>query len=351
MRRPTVGVIVPCYGYAAVLEGCVTSVVEQEGVDVRVLIIDDCSPDDTPSVARALSGLDARVQSRRHSENQGLVATANEGLEWAADCDYTVLISADDLLVPGALSRATSVMEANPKIGMVYGRAPYAYVGRPLPAVSGRWRATKVWSGSDWIRLRCREGHNCISSPEVVVRSSIQQAVGGYDPACRHTSDLNMWLRIAAVSDVGFIRGVAQAIYRINPQGMLRSDRGDMVDLRSRQAAFDSFFARCGHLLDDADALRASAGRALARQALWRASRAFDRNLVEGPLALPVAELVAFAQEVDPGFRRLREWRGLQVRRSIGAGRSLLFFPFIATGAAHRVRGHVRQLRWRIRGI
>lgn len=351
MTLPTVGVIVPCYGYADVLEGCVTSVVEQEGVDVRVLVIDDCSPDDTPSVARALTWLDARVRSRRHKENQGLVATANEGLEWAADCDYTVLISADDLLVPGALRRATSVMEANPAIGMVYGRAPYAHVGGPLPAGSGRWRGTRVWSGSDWIRLRCREAYNCISSPEVVVRSSIQQAVGGYDPACRHTSDLNMWLRIAAVSDVGFIRGVPQAIYRINPQGMLRSDRGDMVDLRSRQAAFDSFFAGCAHLLDDADALRAIVGRALARQALWRASRAFDRNLVEGPSALPVDELVAFAQEVCPGCRRLREWRGLQVRRGIGAGRSLLFLPFVATGAAHRVRGHVRRLRRTIHGI
>ncbi|MDX6720091.1 MAG: hypothetical protein QOJ63_2345 [Solirubrobacteraceae bacterium] len=351
MRLATVGVIVPCYGYADVLEGCVASVVEQQGVDVRVLIIDDCSPDDTPSVARALSRLDARVQRRRHSENLGLIATANEGLEWAADSDYTVLLSADDLLVPGALQRATSVMDADPSIGMVYGRAPYAYVGRRLPDVSGRWRGTKVWSGQDWIRLRCRAGHNCISSPEVVVRSSVQRVVGGYDPACHHTSDLNMWLRIAAVSDVGFIRGVAQAIYRINPQGMLRSDRGEMVDLRSRQAAFDSFFAGSAQRLDDADALQAMVGRALARQALWRASRAYDRNLVEGPRALPVDELVAFAQEVYPGSRRLREWRGLQVRRSIGAGRSLLFVPFIATGAAHRVRGHVRQLRWRTRGI
>lgn len=351
MTLPSVGVIVPCYGYADVLEGCVTSVLAQEGVDVRVLIIDDCSSDDTPSVARALTQRDTRVRSRRHSENQGLIATANEGLQWAADHDYIVLISADDLLVPGALRRATSVMDANPNVGMVYGRAPYAYAGRPLPTPGGRWRTTQIWSGSDWIRLCCRSGHNCISSPEVVVRSSIQRAIGGYDPACYHTSDLNMWLRIAAVSDIGYVRGVAQAIYRINAQGMLRSDSGDMVDLRSRQAAFDSFFATCSHRLDDAAALQTMVGRALARQALWRASRAFDRNLVEGPQALPVAELIAFAHEVCPDARRLREWRGLQVRRSIGAGRSRLFFPFIATGAAHRVRGHFNQLRWRTRGI
>lgn len=350
MTNPTVGVIVPCYRYADELEGCVASVIEQAGVGVSVLVIDDCSPDDTPAVAGMLARRDSRVTVRRHVENQGLIATANEGLEWARQFDYTVLISADDELVPGALQRATTVMEDNPNVGMVYGRAPYWHVGRPRPEPSTRWRGTRTWSGIDWIRLRCRAGHNCISSPEVVVRSSIQSVVGDYDPACYHTSDLNMWLRIAAVSDIAYIRGAAQAIYRINPQGMLRSDADDMVDLRSRQAAFDSFFARCPEL-ENAARLQAMVGSTLARHALWRASRAFDRNLVDGPSALPVAELIEFAHEVCPDARRLREWRGLQVRRTLGAGRSLVFVPFIATGAAHRVRGHLDQLRWKTRGV
>lgn len=351
MTLPSVGVIVPCYRYANVLDGCVSSILEQDGVDVRVLIIDDCSPDDTPDVARALQARDPRVEYRRHSENAGLIATANEGLRWAAACDYTVLISADDLLCPGALRRATSVMEDAPSVGMVYGPAPYAPVDRPLPNPRTRWRGTRIWSGHAWIRMRCRRGHNCISSPEVVVRSSVQQRVGQYDPRCYHTSDLNMWLRIAAVSDVGYVRGAAQAIYRVNPKGMLRSDSGDMVHLRDRRAAFDCFLQSSASLLEDADALRAMAGRALARQALWRASRAYDRGLVTGPDALPVDELIAFALDVCPRVRRLPEWWGLQLRRRLGAGRSLWFVPFVLTGAGHRMRVHMNALRRRTRGI
>jgi glycosyltransferase involved in cell wall biosynthesis len=347
---PSVSLIVPCYRYASVLAGCVTSILEQEGVDLRLLIIDDCSPDETPDVARRLIDCDQRVEYRRHARNMGLIATANEGLEWAGR-DYVVLISADDVLVPGALARATAVMESNPNVGMVYGRAPYWYAGESPPKYGQRWRGTQIWSGSDWIRMRCRSGYNCISSPEVVVRSTVQHAVGGYDPACYHTSDLNMWLRIAAVSDVAYIRGAAQAIYRINPAGMLRSETGHMADLYSRRDAFDSFFASSGHLLADAERLRATAGRALARQSLWRASRAFDRGCTEGPDALPVDELIAFALEVYPDARRLREWWGLEVRGRVGSGRSLLFLPFIATGAGHRMRGHIRQLRWKSRGI
>jgi len=351
MTLPLVKVIIPCYRYADVLGGCVASVLEQPGVDVRVLIVDDASPDHTPAVAQELMASDSRVEYRRHSTNAGLIATANEGLDWADDGEYTVLLSADDLLVSGSLQRATAVMQRTPNIGMVYGRAPYAHAGQPLPGTDGRWRATSVWAGHEWIRRRCRFAHNCISSPEVVVRTLVQRVAGRYDPDCFHTSDLNMWLRIAAVSDVAFIKGVPQAIYRIHGDSMLRSAHAPMVDLSERRAAFDSFFASCGSLLGDPDRLQLIAGRALARQALWIASRAIDRGLTDGPSALPVDDLIAFALDVYPEARRLREWHGLQVRQMIGSGRSLYFFPFVLTGVAHRARGHARRIRGIATGI
>jgi GT2 family glycosyltransferase len=347
MSVPTVSVIVPCYRYADVLEGCIDSVMSQAGVDVRVLILDDCSPDDTPAVASRLAAQHARVEYRRNETNRGLIATANAGLEWA-DGEYVVLLSADDLLVPGSLRRATLVMSENPQVGMVYGRPLYAHAGKPMPTPGGRWAATDIRSGAEWIRLRCRTGHNCISSPEVVVRTSVHRQVGGYDPRCTHTSDLNLWLRIAAVSDIAYVRGVPQAIYRIHPDSMLRNQGGTMVDLSERRAAFDSFLEHAPHLPGAAE-LRATFGRALARQALWRASRAVDQGRLDGPD--PVDELVAFAFDVCPDAARLREWHGFRLRRMIGAGRSRWFPPFLATGAGHRLRLMAERLRWQARGI
>jgi hypothetical protein len=335
--RRTVSVIVPSYNYASVLRGCVRSVLDQRGVQVRILVIDDCSSDETEAVGRELAAADHRVEFRRHEVNQGLIATANEGLAWA-DGEHVVLLSADDFLTPGALRRAVAVMDARPEVGMVYGRAPYFREGHAFPAASGAWGRTDLWRGADWVRLRCRSGHNCISSPEAVVRNSVARAVGGYDPGCTHASDLNMWLRIAAVSDVAYVRGVPQAVYRVHPTSMLRSAHTPLRDLEERWKAFASFFATCGPLLEDAAELRTLAARALARQALWRASRAIDRNLVTGPEALPVDALVAFGLDVYEGARSLREWRGLQLRRRMGAGRSMYFPPFLATGAVHRMR-------------
>src|SRR4051812_15244302 len=131
--RPTVSVVIPCYKYGNFLPRCVRSVLDQDGVDVRVLIIDDASPDDSAQVAFRLAAEDERVEARVHEVNKGHIATYNEGLlEWA-DGDYSVLISADDMLTPGALARATAVMEADAAIGFVYGHAAWWRDDQPLP--------------------------------------------------------------------------------------------------------------------------------------------------------------------------------------------------------------------------
>jgi hypothetical protein len=162
-----------------------------------------------------------------------------------------------------------------------------------------------------------------------------------------------MWLRVAAISDVAYINGAAQALYRIHLESMQRSmrrgDDGAILDLTERRVAFERGLA--GAALPEVGRLRSLYKRALARQALWQASRAYDRGEVAGSGARPVDALIDFALETFPHTRRLREWWGLRLRQRIGAGRSLWFVPFIATGAAHRLHGHARRLRWRLRGV
>jgi glycosyltransferase involved in cell wall biosynthesis len=371
-----VKLIVPCYKYGRFLGDCVDSILNQEGVETRVLIVDDCSPDDSAQIAGRIAESDDRVEFRRHEHNMGLIPTANEGLTWAEDGDYTVIISADDLLVPGALARATSIMEERPNVGLVYGRAVQfasgetppgpgnwgapkvwadsGWVRLPIPR-PGRWRGTRVWSGEDWIRIRCRSGHGCISSPEAVVRTSVQRSAGAYDPACGHAAEVNMWLRVAAISDVAYVKGAAQALYRIHTNSMYRtlhaSGSGPIVDFKDRREAFARFFDNDEGNLSDRGGQRRLAMRTLARQALWRASRAYDQNLVDPDDGVSASEYVAFALESYPEARDLREWRGLRLREKLGAGRSLWFPLFLATGVAHRLGAHLSRMRLHALGV
>jgi glycosyltransferase involved in cell wall biosynthesis len=126
----SVSVIIPCYRYAQFFPECVASVLAQRDVDLRVLILDDASPDETPAVAAALAATDSRIEYRRHAANQGHIATYNDGLAWASG-DYTAMVSADDLLTPGALARAARLLDAHPEVGFVYGSIVPFVSGQP----------------------------------------------------------------------------------------------------------------------------------------------------------------------------------------------------------------------------
>jgi glycosyltransferase involved in cell wall biosynthesis len=345
----TVDVVIPCYNYARYLRGCVHSVLSQPNVDVRVLVIDDASSDETPDVGHELAAVDSRVTFRRHETNCGHIATYNEGLIGWSTADYTVLLSADDLLTPGCLSRAVSIMNAAPSIGMVYGRTIHFEREADLPQMDSRDFGFRRWSGADWLRLRCRAGYNVITSPEVVVRGEIQRRAGGYRPELPHAGDLEMWLRIAALSDIAYVNRTPQAFYRVHPKSMMRTVfRGSFLDLRQRKAAFDSFFQHDAATIANAGELHDLASRSLAREALWDACRAYDRNEVA---ACQVKELVDFAKTTYLNAAALAEYAALRRRQWLGPVVCNRTQIFAAPALLHKMQRAALKQRWKYQGV
>ena len=337
-RRPTVSVVIPCYRYGHYLPSAVASVLTQPDVDVDIVVVDDASPDDSADVARALARSDPRVHVMVHERNRGHIATYNDGLARATG-DYVVLLSADDLLTPGALSRATALLEAHPTVGFAYGHPLELIDVAPVAATTARdWT---VWTGHDWLERRCRKGSNCIFCPEVVMRRSVQEDIGGYDPALPHSGDLEMWLRAAAFADVGRVNGADQAYYRIHAQSMQRTVyAGHLRDLEERQAAFASVLVGATSGVDDGAGLYRLACRALAASALDHVAAAADAgNAAEEP----IEDYLAFAFELDPGVGSSARWRAVHRRlaRSDRAGHP------VGAGARRVRRDLVDRLRWR----
>ncbi|WP_164743480.1 glycosyltransferase family 2 protein [Microbacterium sulfonylureivorans] len=314
MTTPTVSVVIPCYNYGHFLPFAVESVVSQEDVDVDVLIIDDCSTDDSLQVAEGLAARFPRVRVIRNEKNLGLIGTANAGLAMVTGT-YALLISADDGLAPGALARAAAVMEAHPDVGLTYG--PVVYATGPdlpddIPEPASHW---VIWDGIEWAERLFRNGANQIYSPEAIVRTSTMREVGDYDPAVPYTSDLQMWLRFAAQTNVGFIAGTVQAYYRVHganmsmTQGGMVGDRRELGELRHRMAAFVSAskkFPRGARYLRDAS-------RSVARYALLLAR--IERDASRNPDY--VDELVTFAATLDPASRRRAAWAASRTRRAM----------------------------------
>lgn len=309
-----VDVVVPCYQYGAYLRECVDSILGQSLRDLRVLIIDDASTDETPEVARALERADRRVSVSTHEKNRGIIATLNEGLEWASG-DYVLIISADDLLFPGALQRAVELMESHPTVSMTCGRA--------IPvrgAVTPGWENQPQDSGyrilSGKAFLDANSARNIVCAPTAVVRTRIQKKVGGYRPELPHAADFEMWLRLAAHGDVGVLRAF-QAVYRIHGTNfsLAYAEQGGLPDLQQRRLAIDCFIEACRDVLPDADARRDRMRRLLGLDALRRAGDALNR----GDTAV-AEQLRRFAAETSPGVQWSIPGAKLAFKRALGTG-------------------------------
>jgi glycosyltransferase involved in cell wall biosynthesis len=337
----SVSVLVPCYKYGHFLEEAVSSVLDdQMGADVRVLIIDDASPDDSAEVARKIAARDARVDVIVHTTNKGNIATFNEGLLDWADGDYCALVSADDRLTPGALLRARDLLDAHPSVGFVYGRPLWVADGEPPPTARVRVRGWSVWPGTSWLERLFRQGENPITSPEVVMRTTALRRVGGFDARLPHAADMELWMRLAANADVGFIRGVDQAYYRLHQQNM-RKGYSRLMDLRERRLVYETVLDRYGETLPDSKGLSDMAHRQLAREALWDAGRVTGRGEVE---AAHVDELMAFALDCWPEVSRQPLYRTLQSHKRMGP----VAASFMLT---HKAQWWLRRRSWKYRGV
>ena len=338
-------VVVPAFNYARYLDECARSVLSQRDVDVRMIIIDDCSTDETPRRTAELA-TDPRVMVLRNDPNLGHIPSVNRGFE-QVDGEFVVKLDADDLLAPGALGRATALLDAQPDVSFVYGRPRHFTGATPrqidLPPLS--W---SMWSGSDWLARMCRTGVNAISQPEVVIRAASLRRVLPIRTDLPHTSDMHLWMQLASIGDVARINGPAQGYYREHDASMQRTvNSGTAFDLRARRDAFDAVFAGVAGALPRAHELRDLASRTIAGNALDRACRAYDRGRTD---EAPIDEYIALALETWPEARDLPEWDALHRRRAVGSRRAARDPRFMIAALVRRAIEETSRVRWRHTG-
>jgi len=337
--------VIPCYNYGRYLRTCLQSVLDQKGVDVEVVIIDDASPDGSGAVAKQLAEHDARVRAICHQKNTGHIGTYNEGLAQAKG-DYTLLLDADDLLTPGCLSRATSVMETYPSVGMTYGFAPRCS-DTEVPPARTKAKSWIIWNGHSWIADRCRSGRNVVPQ-EAVMRTSALHEIGTDSRSdLPHTHDFEMWMRLATVSDIAYIYGADQAYYRIHDSNM-HLGYDSLGDMKQRLRAFDTIFAERGKLLTGADLLRSTAHRSIAIEALGYGISMYSRGV---PDQQAVDEYAAFAVETYPDVMQLRDWRMLARLQGTGKHSPRHNLPLIIRERKRNARSSLNWWRLRYAGV
>ena len=184
-----VAVIVPTHDRPDLLAVTLQSIVAQRDVDMAVAVVDDGSsnPRSVREVVEAFR--DSRVSLVRHETPRGVCAARNTGIshtasEWVAFCDD------DDVWAPEKL---TSQLVAARSAA-----AQWAYTGQV--SINGELR---VQDGAAPLEpqalVKALEYYNPVpaGSSNVMVRRSVLDAVGWFDPTLLSVGDWDMWIRLA----------------------------------------------------------------------------------------------------------------------------------------------------------
>ena len=188
---PTVSVVIPAYNAAWCVRKAIVSVLEQDYTERELIVVDDGSSDDTAAV---LAGYGDRIRVVS-KPNGGLSSARNAGIRTARG-SLIAFLDADDWWLRGKLSRQVELMDRHPELG-------FSSTAARVEDIEGRllnlW-ARAQWDGSFLEHLFGSNGDVAGSGSAVIARRALFDQVGTFDESLGGLEDIDMWMRLAAVS-------------------------------------------------------------------------------------------------------------------------------------------------------
>ncbi len=199
---PTASVCIPTYNFARFLPDAIDSVLVQDYPDYELLVVDNCSTDNTAEIVNTYVKKDQRVRYIRNPQNIGMVRNWNRCLEEASG-KYVKILCADDLLAPSCLRESIEILVSDPSVALVSCKR-LVVTELLVPICTLSFSEDREFArGVDTINICLRKG-NLIGEPTAVTfRKSLSGR--GFDPDYVHLADLEMWFHLLEQGDFAFI--------------------------------------------------------------------------------------------------------------------------------------------------
>ena|GEM_PF-1055711 len=195
-----VDVIVPVHNGARHISECLASVLSQTLRPRRVVVVDDGSIDETATVVGSLQKDHPSLILHRMKRNAGVSAARNAGI-MLSDAPFVAFVDADDIWVPDKLALQHQVFKSSQRpIGLVH--SSFFLIdetGNLLPHERG---LPPLLRGNVFWRLLRERNILSGSASSVLVRRDILDRAGIFDDQLSYGEDWDLWLRLAAISEV-----------------------------------------------------------------------------------------------------------------------------------------------------
>jgi len=196
-----ISIIIPVFNQFHFTRACLASLQENQGTErFEVIVVDDCSMDDTAEAVPRMPGL----VYLRNEANSGFIASCNRGAEKARG-KYLVFLNNDTLVKPGWLTALLDTFSEEPRAGIVGSKLVYPD-GRLQEAGGIIWSDASGWNYGKFDDPQkpeynyLRETDYC-SAAALMIPKALFAKVGGFDsryaPAYYEDTDLSFKIRQA----------------------------------------------------------------------------------------------------------------------------------------------------------
>jgi glycosyltransferase involved in cell wall biosynthesis len=229
----------PTYNYAGFLAEAIESVLDQTFEEFELLVIDDCSQDDSRAVIERYARRDPRIAWRVNVSNLGLVHNWNACLRESRGT-YVKFLFADDLLASrDALAKLVEVLDSRPDVSLAgSSRHIIDSTGRRLATLS-HFRGHPETDGTEVINRCLREWKNFIGEPSAVIFRRSDSA-RGFNPKYRHLVDLEMWFHLLEKGNFAFLDEPLSS-FRVHPRQQTVDNVERLADLEDAFLLLDDY--------------------------------------------------------------------------------------------------------------
>jgi len=219
---PFFSIVIPTYNRAAFIEGTLESVLGQTYRNYEIIVVDNCSSDNTDQVLERFIRA-GQIRFIKHEQNYERARSRNTGMA-AARGDFVTLLDSDDFMYPTNLADAAEYARANPELKCFHNLYEFVDSERntlqrqPLPPLKNQLKAI---AGGNFM--------TCIG--DFIHREIYEQYKFDVTPELTGGEDWEFWLRVLADYRVGRIEKINSGILQhegrsVNNQSLESMKRG-----------------------------------------------------------------------------------------------------------------------------
>ncbi|MDY7021847.1 MAG: glycosyltransferase, partial [Cyanobacteriota bacterium] len=232
-EHPLVSVCIPTYNGDRFIAEAISSILSQTYSSLEIIISDDGSTDNTINIAQQFQEQTSVKFSIFPHESLGLAENCNFTISQVQG-KYIKFLFQDDLLAPNCITEMVQLAEKDTQIGLVFSPREICFVDevaetdpdliaiyQDFQDIHQAWLNLKqIQLGLDLLRDPNLFEHpiNKIGEPStVLIRRSVLEQIGGFDPKLNQLVDLDLWLRILGRYKIGFVNQVL-SYFRLHTQ-------------------------------------------------------------------------------------------------------------------------------------